>query len=283
MAIICAETLGVKVEDIKVHSGDTDHCPADLGAWGSRQTLMTGNAVKMASEDAKKQLLEFAYAQAGLNIVYDLDIKNNWVHAIARPERGEDFVKLVKKAIRGKDGQRIVGRGYYTPHRKGMISPAYSYMLQGVEVEVDEETGKIKLCDSMTAHDCGQPINHLGLIGQLEGAFSMAAGYGYLEYMPYEDGKLMNPNLVDYKMIRAPEMPPANIAEIDTYEPEGPYGAKEAGEGLTNPTAAAIGNALFKLFGIQMKECPVRPEMVVNALKEKREQDAKKPGKKAGK
>jgi len=273
MAIICAEALGVKIEDIKVHSGDTDHCPADLGAWGSRQTLMTGNAVKMASEDAKKQLLEFAYAQSGLNIVYDLDIKEGWVHAIARPERGETFEALVKRAIRGKDGQRIVGRGYYTPHRKGMISPAYSYMLQGVEVEVDEETGKIKLIDSMTAHDCGQPINHLGLIGQLEGAFSMAAGYGYLEYMPFEDGKMMNPNLVDYKMIRSTDMPPANIAEIDTYEPEGPYGAKEAGEGLTNPTAAAIGNAIFHRFGIQMKECPVRPEMIVNALKEKAEKD----------
>jgi 4-hydroxybenzoyl-CoA reductase subunit alpha len=273
MAIICAEALGVKIEDIKVHSGDTDHCPADLGAWGSRQTLMTGNAVKMASEDAKKQLLEFAYAQSGLNIVYDLDIKEGWVHAIARPERGETFEALVKRATRGKDGQRIVGRGYYTPHRKGMISPAYSYMLQGVEVEVDEETGKIKLIDSMTAHDCGQPINHLGLIGQLEGAFSMAAGYGYLEYMPFEDGKMMNPNLVDYKMIRSTDMPPANIAEIDTYEPEGPYGAKEAGEGLTNPTAAAIGNAIFHRFGIQMKECPVRPEMIVNALKEKAEKD----------
>ncbi|MCX5804576.1 MAG: xanthine dehydrogenase family protein molybdopterin-binding subunit [Proteobacteria bacterium] len=274
MAIICAEALGVKVGDIKVHSGDTDHCPADLGAWGSRQTLMTGNATKMAAESAKKQLLEFAYAQSGLNIVYDLDIKDGWVHAIARPERGEEFVQLVRKALRGKDGQRIVGRGYYTPHRKGMISPAYSYMLQGVEVEVDEETGKITLVDSMTAHDCGQPINHLGLIGQLEGAFSMAAGYGYLEYMPYEDGKLMNPNLVDYKMIRSTEMPPANIAEIDTYEPEGPYGAKEAGEGLTNPTAAAIGNALFHRFGIQMKECPVRPEMILNALKEKKEKEA---------
>ncbi|HNQ46731.1 MAG: xanthine dehydrogenase family protein molybdopterin-binding subunit [Syntrophorhabdus sp.] len=273
MAIICAEALGVKVEDIKVHSGDTDHCPADLGAWGSRQTLMTGNAVKMAAEDAKKQLLEFAYAQSGLNIVYDLDIKEGWVHAIARPERGEPFADLVKRATRGKDGQRIVGRGYYTPHRKGMISPAYSYMLQGVEVEIDEETGKIKLIDSMTAHDCGQPINHLGLIGQLEGAFSMAAGYGYLEYMPFEDGKMMNPNLVDYKMIRSTGMPPANIAEIDTYEPEGPYGAKEAGEGLTNPTAAAIGNAIFHRFGIQMKECPVRPEMIVNALKEKAEKD----------
>jgi CO/xanthine dehydrogenase Mo-binding subunit len=284
LAIICAEALGVKVGDIKVYSGDTDYNPADLGAWGSRQTLMAGNAVKMAAESVKKQLLEFAYAQSGLNIVYDLDIKNNWVHAIARPERGEEFAKVVKRALRGKDGQRIMGRGFYTPHRKGMISPAYSYMLQGVEVEVDEETGKIKLCDSMTAHDCGQPINHLGLIGQLEGAFSMAAGYGYLEYMPYEDGKLMNPNLVDYKMIRATEMPPANIAEIDTYEPEGPYGAKEAGEGLTNPTAAAIGNALFKLYGIQMKECPIRPEMILNALKEKEEKDKEsKKGKKGTK
>ncbi len=281
LAIIAAETLGVKMEDIKVHSGDTDFCPPDLGAWGSRQTLMTGNAVKMACEDAKKQLLEFAYAQSGYNIVYDLDIKDRWVHAIARPERGYDYGELVKKALRGKDGMKIVGRGYYTPHRKGMISPAYSYMLQGVEVEIDEETGKIKLIDSLTAHDCGQPINHLGLIGQLEGAFSMAAGYGYLEYMPYEDGKLMNPNLVDYKMIRATEMPTTAVAEIDTYEPEGPYGAKEAGEGLTNPTAAAIGNAIFHRFGIQMKENPITPEMILKALKEKKEKEQeKKKGKK---
>jgi CO/xanthine dehydrogenase Mo-binding subunit len=282
MAIIAAETLGVKVEDIKVHSGDTDHCPADLGAWGSRQTLMTGNATKRACEDAKKQLLEFAYAKMGLNIVYDLDIKDRWVHIVARPERGMPFDELVKIALRGKDGQRIVGRGYYTPHRKGMISPAYSYMMQAVEIEIDKETGKIDLIDSLTAHDCGTPINHLGLIGQLEGAFSMAAGYGYLEYMPYEDGKLMNPNLVDYKMIRATEMPDTPIAEIDTYEPEGPYGAKEAGEGLTNPTAAAIGNAIFRGLGIQMKECPIRPHMIVNALKEKEEKE-KAEGKKGKK
>ncbi len=281
MAIIAAETLGVKIEDIKVYSGDTDQCPADLGAWGSRQTLMTGNAVKMACEDAKKQLLEFAYAEMGINIVYDLDIKDRWAHIVARPERGMKYEDLVKKALRAKDGQRIMGRGYYTPHRKGMISPAYSYMLQGVEVEIDEETGKIKLIDSLTAHDCGQPINHLGLIGQLEGAFSMAAGYGYLEYMPFEDGKLMNPNLVDYKMIRATEMPPTAVAEIDTYEPEGPYGAKEAGEGLTNPTAAAIGNAIFHRFGIQMKENPIKPEMILKALKEKKEKEQeKKKGKK---
>jgi CO/xanthine dehydrogenase Mo-binding subunit len=112
------------------------------------------------------------------------------------------------------DYGKALSRGYYTPHRKGMISPAYSYMLQAVEVEIDKETGKIKLIDSLTAHDCGQPINRLGLTGQLEGAFSMAAGYGYLEYMPYEDGKLMNPNLVDYKVMRATEMPEVPVAEI---------------------------------------------------------------------
>ena len=282
MAIICAETLGVKVEDVKVHSHDTDHCPPDLGAWGSRQTLMTGNATKMAAEEVKKQLIEAAYiheqamymekgGQYGkFNVIYDMDIKDRYVFNVARPERGLPYEKVVAMAMRGKDGQKLVGRGYYTPHRKGMVAPAYSYMMQAVEVEIDAETGKIRLLDSMTMHDCGTPINHLGLIGQLEGAFSMAAGYGFLEYMPYEDGKLMNPNFADYKLIRATEMPPAGITDIDTYEPEGPYGAKEAGEGLTNPTAAAIGNAVFTALGIEMHECPITPDMILKALKEKK-------------
>jgi 4-hydroxybenzoyl-CoA reductase subunit alpha len=278
MAIICAETLGVRVEDVKVHSHDTDHCPPDLGAWGSRQTLMTGNATKMAAQQVKAQILEVAtinemskaMSKGGdYNIIYDMDIKNRKVFNVARPERGVPYEDIVKMALRGKDGQKIMGRGFYTPHRKGMVAPAFSYMLQGVEVEVDGETGHVKLLDSMTCHDCGTPINHLGLIGQLEGAFSMAAGYGYLEYMPFEDGKLMNPNLADYKVIRATEMPPANITEIDTYEPEGPYGAKEAGEGLTNPTAAAIGIAIFRNLGIQMHECPITPDMILQAVKEK--------------
>jgi 4-hydroxybenzoyl-CoA reductase subunit alpha len=269
MAIICAEALGVRVEDIKVHSGDTDHCPADLGAWGSRQTLMAGNAVKRAAEDAKRQLLEFASAKMGPNIVYDLEIKDRWVHLAARPERGLSYFDLVKEALRGKDGQRIIGRGHYTPHRKGMISPAYSYMVQAVEAEVDPETGRITVHNCVTAHDCGQPINKIGLHGQLEGAASMAIGYGYLEYMPFEDGKMMNPNFVDYKLIRAPEMPNCEVIEIDTYEPEGPFGAKEAGEGLTNPTAAALGNAIFNMYGIQMKEVPILPEALLKAMSEK--------------
>jgi 4-hydroxybenzoyl-CoA reductase subunit alpha len=150
-----------------------------------------------------------------------------------------------------------------------MISPAYSYMVQAVEAEVDPETGRITVHNCVTAHDCGQPINKIGLHGQLEGAASMAIGYGYLEYMPFEDGKMMNPNFVDYKLIRAPEMPNCEVIEIDTYEPEGPFGAKEAGEGLTNPTAAALGNAIFNMYGIQMKEVPILPEALLKAMSEK--------------
>ena len=123
MSMICAEELGVKMDDIRIHSADTGTCPNDLGAWGSRETLMNGNAVKMAAADAKKQLLEFAAARLGLNITYDLDIKDGFIYVTNRPERGLSYYDIVRDAIRGKDGQNIIGRGYYTPHRKGMISP----------------------------------------------------------------------------------------------------------------------------------------------------------------
>ena len=271
LSMICAEELGVRLEDIRLHMGDTDTCPVDLGAWGSRETLMQGNAVKMAAAEAKRQIIEFAAAKLGPNIVYDLDIKDRWIHLIARPERGLSYYDVVKEAIRAKDGQTIIGRGHYTPHRKGMISPAYSFGVQAVEAEVDPDTGKIKLINCVTAHDCGQVINPLGVKGQLEGAMAMAAGYGFTEDLPMDDGKILNPNLVDYKLLRATEMPETKIMEIETYEPEGPFGAKEAGEGLTNPTASALGNAIYHAAGISIKNLPITPEKVLDALRERNE------------
>jgi 4-hydroxybenzoyl-CoA reductase alpha subunit len=270
MAMICAEELGVKFEDIRLHMGDTENCPVDLGAWGSRETLMQGNAVKMAAAKAKQQILEFATAKLAPNIVYDLDIKEGWIHLIARPERGLSFYDVVKEAIRGKDGQPIIARGHYTPHRKGMISPAYSFGVQAIEADVDPDTGKITLKSCVTAHDCGQVINPLGVEGQLEGAIAMAAGYGFTEDLPMDEGKILNPNLVDYMLLRASEMPETEVMEVETYEPEGPFGAKEAGEGLTNPTAGALSNAVFHATGISIKNLPITPEKVLNALKEKK-------------
>lgn len=270
MAMICAEELGIHVDDIRLHMGDTDTCPVDLGAWGSRETLMQGNAVKMAAADAKRQIIEFAAAQLGPNVVYDLDIKDQWVHLVARPERGISYFDAVKGAIRGKEGQPIIARGHYTPHRKGMISPAYSFGVQAIEVEVDKETGKIALKNCVTAHDCGQVINPLGVLGQLEGAIAMAAGYGFTEDLPSDEGMILNPNLVDYKVLRTTEMPETTVFEVETYEPEGPFGAKEAGEGLTNPTAGALGNAIFHATGVSIKDLPITPEKVLEALKDKK-------------
>ena len=270
MSMICAEELGVRLEDIRLHMGDTETCPVDLGAWGSRETLMQGNAVKMAASEAKQQLLEFAAAKLSPNIVYDMDIKDRWVHLIARPERGLSYYDVVKEAIRGRDGQPIIARGHYTPHRKGMISPAYSFGVQAIEIAVDPETGKITLKNCVTAHDCGQVINPLGLKGQLEGAIAMAAGYGFTEDLPMDEGKILNPNLVDYKVLRATEMPETEVYEVETYEPEGPFGAKEAGEGLTNPTAGALSNAVFHAVGVSIKNLPITPEKVLEALRDKK-------------
>lgn len=275
MAMICAEELGVRVEDIRLHMGDTENCPVDLGAWGSRETLMQGNAVKMAASDAKRQLLEFAAAKLSPNIVYDMDIKDRWIHLIARPERGLSYFDVIKEAIRGKDGQPVIARGHYTPHRKGMISPAYSFGVQAVEAEVDPDTGKISLKNCVTAHDCGQVINPIGVKGQLEGAIAMAAGYGFTEDLPMDEGKILNPNLVDYKILRTTEMPETNVFEVETYEPEGPFGAKEAGEGLTNPTAGALGNAVYHATGVSIKGLPITPEKVLAALKEKNKKKKK--------
>jgi len=102
----------------------------------------------------------------------------------------------------------------------------------------------------------------------------MAAGYGFTEDLPMDEGKILNPNLVDYKVLRATEMPETKVIEVETYEPEGPYGAKEAGEGLTNPTAGALSNAIFHAAGISIKNLPITSEKVLNALREKEAEKA---------
>ena len=275
LSMICAEELGVRLEDIRIHAADTGICPVDIGAWGSRETLMAGNAVKMAAAEAKKQLMEFASAKMGVNITYDLDIKDRWIHIVNRPERGVSYFDIVKAAISGKDGEAIMGRGHYTPHRKGMISPAYSFGVQAAEVEVDTETGRVKLINVTTAHESGTVINPVGIEGQLEGAIMMAGGYAFCEDQPMDNGKILNPSIGDYRLIRSLDMPETKILEIDTYEPEGPFGAKEAGEGLTNPTAGAIGNAVYKAVGVRITDLPITPEKVLQALKEKKEKKGK--------
>lgn len=267
MAMLCAEALGIKVEDVRVHTGDTTLCSTDLGAWASRTTLMMGNAVKMAAEEIKKQLFEAASAMMMPNIVYDFDMKDCRLFLRDRPDRGLPLEEVVKVAIRMKNGQPLVGRGLYTPHGLGMVSPAFSFGIQSVEVKVDRETGHYKVVNVVTAHDSGTVLNPMAARGQLEGAIHMSLGYAFSEDMPYEEGRLLNPNLVDYKVVRYRDMPENQTLECVTYEPEGPFGAKEAGEGLTSPTAAAIANAIYNAVGVRIHDNPVTPEKVWRALR----------------
>jgi 4-hydroxybenzoyl-CoA reductase alpha subunit len=270
LAMICAEELGVTVDDITLHTGDTSVCPVDLGAWGSRQTLMSGNAVKMAANEAKKQLLEAAFHQLKPNVIYDLDIKNHWVHLVERPYRRISYFDIVKDAIRGKEGNPIFGYGHYTPHGKGMVSPAYSFGVQAVEVKVDTDTGKVDLVHIVTAHECGQVINPIGLEGQVEGASVMSAGWALTEELKSDtNGRIINDNFRDYKLLLAGDVPEMSVIEIESYEPEGPYGAKEAGEGLTIPTAGAIANAIYDAVGVRITDMPLSPEKILRALDEK--------------
>jgi 4-hydroxybenzoyl-CoA reductase subunit alpha len=279
MAQIAAEELGVPMDYVRVTSGDSAVCPPDLGAWGSRQTLMTGNAVKMAASDAKRKLLDVAAGMMGPNIVYDLDAKDGRVFLKERPDRSLPYPDVVKVAVRANHGQAIVGRGHYTPHGKGMVSPAFSFGAQAAEVEVDEDTGKVSLIQVTTAHDCGQVINQHGVEGQLEGAFVMGQGYVLSENLVTDEGMVLNPSFVDYKLMRAPDVP-ENFTSllVETHEPEGPFGAKEAGEGLTNPSAGCIANAIYDAVGVRIYDLPITPEKILRALEEQKKKRGSKKG-----
>jgi 4-hydroxybenzoyl-CoA reductase subunit alpha len=280
MAQIAAEELGVPMDYVRVTSGDSAVCPPDLGAWGSRQTLMTGNAVKMAASDAKRKLLDVAAGMMGPNIVYELDAKDARVFLKERPDRSIPYPDVVKVAVRANHGQAIVGRGHYTPHGKGMVSPAFSFGAQAAEVEVDEDTGKVSLIQVTTAHDCGQVINQHGVEGQLEGAFVMGQGYVLSENLVTDEGMVLNPSFVDYKLMRAPDVP-ENFTSllVETHEPEGPFGAKEAGEGLTNPSAGCIANAIYDAVGVRIYDLPITPEKILRALEDQKKKRGRKKGK----
>ena len=267
LAMICAEELGISLKDIRLHVADTGITPVDLGAWGSRQTLMSGNAVKAAAADIKRKLMDVARIKLGENIVYDLEAKHGRIYLTLRPERGYSYYNIVKDAIKYNDGEPLIGTGHYTPHGKGMVSPAFTFGAQAVKVEVDIETGRVKLLDIVTAHDCGQVINPPAVRGQVEGATHMAAGYGLTEELRSEDGLVLNASLAYYKILRYRDMPHITTLEVHTHEPEGPFGAKEAGEGLTTPTAAAIANAVYHAVGVEINSNPLTAERVFEALK----------------
>jgi 4-hydroxybenzoyl-CoA reductase subunit alpha len=150
------------------------------------------------------------------------------------------------------------------------VTPAFSFGAQVAEVEVDRETGLVRVKKIWTAHDCGTVINPAGVEGQLEGSIHMGLGYTLSEQLVVENGKTLNTTLLDYKIPTALDMPPGESVCIETYEPEGPMGAKEAGEGLASPTAPAIAEAVYHATDYRCKDLPITPEKVLKGMKKNR-------------
>jgi CO/xanthine dehydrogenase Mo-binding subunit len=263
---ILAQALGISVENIRVTSADTTITPkADLGTWGSRVTLMNGNAILDAAGKIKENLAQIVSLKFNLNVIHEIAFADGRVFAKLKPERGISFAEAVAMWVTANRGRELTARGYYTPRDKGLTTPAYSFGAQVAEVAVDPDTGIVTVEKITTAHDCGTVINPMAVEGQLEGSIQMGLGYVLSEQFVMRDGKTLNTTFLDYKIPSAEDMPQIESCAIETYEPEGPFGAKEAGEGLAIPTAPAVAHAVFEATGYRCKELPITPEKILRA------------------
>ena len=276
LAQAAAEAMGITFDRMSVVSADSDITPIGFGAYSSRVTLMGGNASKMAGEDVKKQLMTTASEILNLPIE-KIDAVNNKLFEKGNPENSIPWEEAAT-AFFSKKGP-LTGRGHYSPPEglggkyKGAAvgtSPAFSFSASVCEVEVDMETGKVKVNNFWDAHDCGTAINPMAVEGQVEGAVVMGMSETLLEDEVFDStGKMRNPDLHNYLIATSADIPAIESSIVDSYEPAGPFGAKEVGEGATLPVLGAIANAVADAIGVRIFELPITPERVLNAIKSK--------------
>jgi len=278
-AQIAAERLGVPLDMVHVKDVDTDISPFGLGSFATRGTLMGGNGVLAATKDAFKQLAEIAAGlfEAGSE---DIECRRGKFFVSGTPEKSLSFQEVAAEATFARHGAPVVGTGFYEPPtvlpdpetKYGNISPAYPFACQIAEVEVDPRTGHVTVTNFVAAHDVGRAINPMATEGQIRGGITQGLGWTLMENMAYKNGKLINPDFVDYIVPSALDVPDINPILVEPIEPNGPYGAKGIGEPALNPTMAAITNAIYNATGIRVKELPVSPEKIIAELKRRDEQ-----------
>ncbi|HZU05863.1 MAG TPA: xanthine dehydrogenase family protein molybdopterin-binding subunit [Chloroflexota bacterium] len=271
---IVAETLGVPLSDVQISRADTDLGLYAQGAYASRLTYVAGNAVMRAAANARDQLLalaaEMLEARAG-----DLEIQNGRIFVRGAPEgRSVTVAEVAKRALFRRNGQMIVGKGEFDSDteshdpklRYGNESGAYNFGCHAVEVEVDPETGQVRILNYVSVSDCGTVINPIGAEGQVEGAIAQGIGYTLMEGFLLENGRILNPNFSDYRIPTVADMPPLKREFADSYEPTGPFGAKGLGELGMDPVAPAISNAIYDACGVRIRDLPITAEKVWRAL-----------------
>lgn len=272
MAQIAAQELGVRLERVWVTSADTEISPMDLGAYAQRGTFVTGNGVKAAACQIKERLLQAA-AELLEARPQDMEVADEEVYVRGSPDRRLPFVRAVAAVQTSERGEPLVGLGYYnSPSERvdrrtweGNISGAYSFHAQIAQVDLDRETGLAQVRRVVAAHDCGFAINPQSVEGQVEGQAWSGMAQALYERKAMDGGQIMNPSLLDYKLPSALDSPPVETIIVESNDPNGPFGAKECGEGPITAAAPAVGCALQSLLGSPVRRMPMGPEDILDA------------------
>ncbi len=278
LAQIVAAILGLQVNQVTVLNNDTEVKPWDVGVHASRTTFIAGNAARLAALEVRNQIFETAAemldTEPGLLIA-----RSGTIQERGNPGKSVDLSKVVRHRHFREGGQVVMGEGWYDPPTKlvdkdtykGNISAAYGFGAQMAEVEVDTETGLVRVLRLACANDVGRAINPMAVEGQIEGGAQMGLGYALTEELIVKEGRVMNPDFRLYRLFTAADMPKIETFIIETDDPQGPFGAKGVGEMGGTPTAAAIANAIYDAVGIRLTELPMTPERVLAALDRKHE------------
>ncbi len=308
LALASAEALGVTPDKVKVITGDTATCPWDVGTHASRGAFTACNAAIMAADKARSKIFELAAEHFMPRIQFkeklkqkkdpayqppdldfervldpgDFDMAENVIFLKEDPDHPLlrlELEEVLREAHYKEQGTMVVTEAFYDPCNqnldmktcRGNMSAAYIFGTQGAEVEVDTETGEVKVLHFAAAHDVGQVLNRQTILGQIYGGVMTGIGYALCEEYKTDHGRNLNPNFLDYKILSAPDLTfPVDVDCIETHDEEGPFGAKGVGEPGLVPTAPAIANAVYDAIGVRIRSLPITPEKVLAALKEKK-------------
>ncbi len=279
LAVLVADELGLDLGAIRVISGDTDLTPVDMGAYSSRGTFMNGNAALHAAQQVRTKMVDAVAEELGVT-PREILVTRGALCVADDPSRSVPVTQAIELA-EVKFGT-LGAVGYYnTPelggdYRGGTIgaSPAYSFTAHVAEVFVDVETGRVDVKRVWVAHDCGKAICPTIVEGQMEGSAYMGAAEAiFEEHVIGRDGLHMGPNLLDYKIPTSLDVPELIALLVESNDPEGPRGAKEAGEGPLHPAIPAIANAIYNAVGVRIDRLPFSPARVLAALRAKSDRE----------
>lgn len=272
---MAAEELGLPFEEIIQGVSDSDTAIFDSGMFGDRCTYWDGNATILAARDLKKQLAEIVAPSLNAD-PSELEFEDQRVFVRGQPERGMDWLLAVRKAYYEK-GAPLYGRGHWAAldidlvdwkTGKGNLVHGLDFIATAVELEVDRETGQVTLLRAAHGDDAGQPINPALLEGQVNGGSAHMAGQALYEESLYDEkGRALNYTWTDYKQPTAVDVPEYVVEHVHTHDPYGPFGAKGAGEASSCSTMAAIANGIYDAVGVRIKDLPITPEKILQALR----------------